>query len=100
MHSRTIRVVTSLVSALLIAGGLWAPSAGAAVGVTNFAPNIGSIVSIAFDPESRNLFLYPEHGTQIFEYQSNGTQVDGIPVPPPGSTSNDIDLDFTTASMN
>lgn len=58
-------------------------------------PQVGSLVSVALDPATSNLFLYQELGQQILEYTPGG-----IPVPPAvplsALASNDIDLDFLT----
>ncbi|HWL65970.1 MAG TPA: hypothetical protein VNP73_08350 [Actinomycetota bacterium] len=76
----------------LVAAGLPVQTAAAAVGVSSFNPNVGGLVSIAFDPESDNLFIYPAHAAEILEFTTSGSQVgSGIPTP---RASNDVDLDF------
>ncbi|MGH2730432.1 MAG: hypothetical protein ACRDJI_07450, partial [Actinomycetota bacterium] len=82
--------------AVLTAGLVVAPNVPVVAKPTllgSFDAGIGSIVGIAVDPVTGNLFVYPEFGTDIAEFTSAGTEV--LPrIPVPGGSGNDFDLDF------
>ncbi len=80
--------------ALAAAGSL---AAGAATLVTSFNPFGSSLVAIAVDSSSGNVFVLPEFGAEIHEFTADGTLVNSIPRP--GNNSNDFDLDVSLGPM-
>ena len=96
---RKISKLASIALGALIALALTTGPTGAATIVVSFNPQLGRLVSIAYDSTSGNLFLYPEFGESINEVTPDGALVDqGIPRP--GASSNDFDLDFAQADVN
>jgi hypothetical protein len=65
---------------------------------SSFAPGLGVLVGIAFDPAIRDLYLYDDFATSILQYTTAGVAVPPS-IPNPGTASNDYDLDFLTEPL-
>jgi len=65
---------------------------------SSFNATLGALVAIAFDPVTRNLFLYDDFAAGIIEFTTSGTLVTPT-IANPGTASNDHDLDFLTETV-
>jgi hypothetical protein len=65
---------------------------------SSFNPALGLLVAVAFDPVSRNLFLYDDFAPGIIEFTTTGTLVTPT-IANPGTAANDHDLDFLTEAL-
>lgn len=63
--------------------------------LSSFAPDLGTLVSIARDPGSGNLYVHDDFSDSIYVYDPSGQRA-GNSVTRPGWSSNDIDLDVLT----
>ncbi|MEM7704075.1 MAG: hypothetical protein AAF358_00900 [Pseudomonadota bacterium] len=59
---------------------------------------LGTLDAIAFDPVSGNVFIHESFG-MIHQFTPSGVEV-GTPLPTPGTSSNDIDLDFAPIDIS
>jgi len=85
-----ILIAAAMVGTLVVGS---TPASAAPFLLGSFDSGLGSIVGIAIDPVSGNLFVYGEHATQMVEFDQSGTEV--VPrIPVPGGSGNDFDLDF------
>ena len=73
-------------------------TAQAATLITSFNPFSSSLVAIAVDQNSGNLFVLTEFGPDIQELAPDGTVLNSFARP--GNNSNDFDLDFALSDMN
>ena len=73
-------------------------SAYAATLITSFNPFANSLVAIAVDQNSGNLFVLTEFGAEIQELAPDGTVLNSFARP--GNNSNDFDLDVALSDMN
>jgi hypothetical protein len=60
---------------------------------------LGTLISIAHDPVSTNLFVYEAFAAEIRELTTAGVEVTPA-FPRPGSSANDFDLEFLPVSVN
>ncbi|MEO1576064.1 MAG: thrombospondin type 3 repeat-containing protein, partial [Pseudomonadota bacterium] len=87
----------SLSLGLCAPAALCAATAGGATLLNTFNPFGSSLVAIAVDQVSGNVFVLPEFGAEIHEFTPDGTLVNSIPRP--GNNSNDFDLDVSLGPM-
>lgn len=86
--------VTDLVGNPIADDVTWSfTTAASASLLSSFDPGLGTLVAIAFDDVTGNLFIHDDFSDAIWEYTTTGTQV-APSVQRPGPSSNDIDLDF------
>ncbi len=69
---------------------------GLAVLAGSFDPGVGLLVAIAFDEATGEIYVHDDFSDTIRVFDDQGTPL-GRTIPRPGLSSNDIDLDFTTA---
>ena len=65
---------------------------------SSFDPGLGTLVGIATDDATGNLFLYGAFGDDILEFTPGGTEV-APRIPVPLGASDDFDLEFTTGAL-
>jgi hypothetical protein len=65
---------------------------------SSFNAALGVLVAIAFDPATRNLFIYDDFAVGIIEFTTSGTLVTPT-IANPGTASNDHDLDFLPEAL-
>jgi hypothetical protein len=64
------------------------------VNLETFTPSdSGALCSIARDPETGNIWVYPCFGSDVLAYSASGEAVGSVPRP--GESANDVDLAFT-----
>jgi Ca2+-binding RTX toxin-like protein len=98
-RARTGAAVVALAAIPLVGMTAGAERADAAIALKgSFTPGIGTLVGVAFDVPTKQVYVYPDFSNAIIRYTPTGTQ---IPPDPPmtGTSSNDFDLDFSTKSM-
>ncbi len=72
-------------------------ASGAATLISTIGPLGFSVIAVAVDPDTGNIFLLPEFGAEIEEYAPDGTFIQSVTRP--GANSNDFDLDFSLGPM-
>ncbi|MEL7450459.1 MAG: dockerin type I domain-containing protein [Pseudomonadota bacterium] len=82
---------------MLVAAFASASSQAATLLDTLDPANVGSIVAVAHDPVSGNLFIYGEFGASIIELDTSGNEISSFPTP---GSSNDFDLDFSLSVLD
>jgi hypothetical protein len=75
------------------------PARAAIILIDSFNPaGVTELAGIGYDHVAERLYLYASGDDEILRYTRTGT-ADGS-IPRPGNSSNDFDLDFTTAATN
>ena len=97
MGRRISRLTTVAVGAVIALAFLAGPVSAATV-ITTFNPQLGSLVAIAWDPLTGNVFVYADSSELIREYGPDGTNID-TGIARPGNSSNDFDLDFALSDL-
>lgn len=88
-----------LASAAALMGSVTAPALAAVTLVSSFEPGLSTLVGIAFDPVSKNIFIYPDFSDAILEFTPTGTQVPPD-IPLSGNPSGSFDMDFALGALN